>query len=122
MVKIVSPISQREVEAVNVDFEPKAEPWATYELSDGSVLKIVWDQTSLGNFGEIAEWAEANEAEPRITAYSEYRFEKNGLRFPSRNFTQQAYIRKDRSKFVNAEISIVYKGYKFFTVETAVKY
>ncbi len=70
----------------------------------------------------IAEWAEANEAEPRITAYSEYGFEKNGLRFPSRNFTQQAYIRKDRSKFVNAEISIAYKGYKFFTVETAVKY
>jgi len=40
MVKIVSPISNREVEAVNVDFEPKAEPWATYELSDGSVLKM----------------------------------------------------------------------------------
>jgi hypothetical protein len=90
--------------------------------SDGSVLKIVWDQTSLGNFGEIAEWAKENEAEPRIMAYSEYRFEKNGLRFPSRNYTQQAYIRKDRSKFVSAEISIVYKGYKFFTVETEVKY
>jgi hypothetical protein len=90
--------------------------------SDGSVLKIVWDQRSLGNFGEIADWAAENEAEPLITAYSEYRFEKNGLRFPSRNFTQQAYLRKDRSKFVNAEISVVYKGYKFFTVETEVKY
>jgi hypothetical protein len=90
--------------------------------SDGSVLKILWDQRSLGNFGEIAAWAGENGAEPRITAYSEYRFKKNGLRFPSRNFAQQAYIRKDRSKFVNAEISIVYKGYKFFTVETQVKY
>ena len=40
MVRIVSPISNREVEAVNVDFEPKAEPWATYELSDGSILKV----------------------------------------------------------------------------------
>ena len=40
MVKIVSPISQREVDAVNVDFEPKSEPWATYELSDGSVVKV----------------------------------------------------------------------------------
>ena len=90
--------------------------------SDGSVLKIVWDQRSLGNFGEIAAWAAENEAEPLITAYSEYRFEKNGLRFPSRNFTQQAYLRKDRSKFVNAEISVAYKDYKFFTVETEVKY
>ena len=104
------------------DYEPHPYGRVWVKESDGSILKILWDQTSLGNFGEIAEWAEANEAEPRITAYSEYRFEKNGLRFPSRNFTQQAYIRKDRSKFVNAEISIVYKGYKFFTVETAVKY
>ncbi|MBP1769603.1 MAG: hypothetical protein H6P96_221 [Candidatus Aminicenantes bacterium] len=90
--------------------------------SDGSVLKIAWDQASLGNFGEIEEWAAENESQPRITAYCEYRFEKNGLRFPSRNFTQQAYIRKDRSIFVNAEISVVYKNYKFFTVETAVAY
>lgn len=90
--------------------------------SDGSVLKIAWDQRSLGNFGEIAAWAAENEAEPLITAYSEYRFEKNGLRFPSRNFTQQAYLRSDGSKFVNAEISVVYKDYKFFTVETEVKY
>lgn len=90
--------------------------------SDGSVLKIAWDQRSLGNFGEIADWAAENESDPLITAYSEYRFEKNGLRFPSRNFAQQAYIRNDRSKFVNAEISIAYKSYKFFTVETEVKY
>ncbi len=40
MVKVVSPLSQREVEAVNVDFEAKAEPWASYELSDGSILKV----------------------------------------------------------------------------------
>jgi len=90
--------------------------------SDGSVLKIAWDQESLGNFGEIEAWAAENESEPRITAYCEYRFEKNGLRFPSRNFTQQAYIRKDRSIFVNAEISVVYNKYKFFTVETEVVY
>ncbi|MCK7490930.1 MAG: hypothetical protein MZW92_03390 [Comamonadaceae bacterium] len=88
--------------------------------ADGSILKIVWDQTSLGNFGEIASWAAENESRPLITAYSGYRFGKNGLRFPSRNYTQQAYIRKDRSKFVNAEISVVYKDYKFFTVETEV--
>jgi hypothetical protein len=104
------------------EYEPHPYGRIWVKESDGSVLKIVWDQTSLGNFGEIAAWAQENEAKPRITAYSEYRFEKHGLRFPSRNFTQQAYIRKDRSRFVNAEISIIYKGYKFFTVETEVKY
>jgi len=40
MVKIVSPVSQRQVEAEQVDFEARAEPWATYELSDGTVLKV----------------------------------------------------------------------------------
>jgi hypothetical protein len=89
---------------------------------DGSVLKIVWDQKSLGNFQNIAEWAKAHDAEPRITAFSEYGFEKNGLRFPSRNYTELAYLRKDTGKFANAEISIIYKEYRFFTVETEIKY
>ena len=40
MVKIVSPLSQREVEAATVDFEGKSEPRSTYELDDGTTLKI----------------------------------------------------------------------------------
>ena len=89
---------------------------------DGSVLKILWDQKSLGNFQSVEEWVKVHDAEPQITAFSEYGFEKNGLRFPSRNYTEQAYIRKDKRKFANAEISISYKDYKFFTVETEIKY
>ena len=89
---------------------------------DGSVLKIVWDQRSLGNFQGIEDWARLHEAEPQITAFSEYGFEKNGLRFPSRSYTEQAYIKKNKQKYVNAEISVVYKDYKFFTVETEITY
>ena len=40
MVTIVSPVSQRQVEAEQVDFEARAEPWATYELGDGTILKF----------------------------------------------------------------------------------
>lgn len=40
MVKIVSPMSHRQVEAVPVDFESKSEPWQTIEAEDGSTLKI----------------------------------------------------------------------------------
>ena len=40
MVKVISPLSQREVEAVEVDFEAVAEPWVTYKLSDGAILKV----------------------------------------------------------------------------------
>jgi len=89
---------------------------------DGSVLKIAWDQKSLGNFQSVEEWAKTHDAEPQITAFSEYGFEKNGLRFPSSNYTEQAYIKKDKKKYANAEIAILYKDYKFFMVETEVKY
>jgi hypothetical protein len=40
MVKIISPVTQRQVEAEQVDFEAKAEPWSTYELTDGTTLKV----------------------------------------------------------------------------------
>lgn len=85
---------------------------------DGSVLKIVWDQRSLGNFKSVDEWARQHDAAPLITSFSEYGIEKNRLRFPSRSYTEQAYLRKDRGKSANAEILVIYKGYKFFTVET----
>ena len=89
---------------------------------DGSVLKIVWDQRSLGNFQSIEEWAKIHDAKPEITAYCEYGYEKNGIRFPSRSYTENAYIDENKRKFVSAEISIIYKDYKFFTVETEIKY
>lgn len=40
MVKIVSPLSQKEVEGTLVDFEGVAEPWASYKLKDGTSLKV----------------------------------------------------------------------------------
>jgi hypothetical protein len=89
---------------------------------DGSVLRIVWDQKSIGNFKLIEEWAKKNNMEPQITSFSEYGFEKNGLRFPSRDQTEEAYLKKDRKKYIRAETAIVYKDYKFFTVETEIKY
>jgi hypothetical protein len=88
---------------------------------DGSVLKIVWDQRSIGNFRSVEEWAKAHEAEPRIMAFSEYGLEKNGLRFPTRNYTENASIGKDERKSVSAEVNSLYRRYKFFTVETEIK-
>jgi hypothetical protein len=89
---------------------------------DGSVLKIVWDQKSLGNYQAVEEFAKSHDAEAQITAFSEYGLEKNGLRFPSRNYSEQAYILSDKRKIVNARISVIYKKYKFFTVETEVDF
>jgi hypothetical protein len=42
----------------------------------------------------------------------------SGLRFPSLDLTEEADIDKDARKFVRSVTKVVYKGYKFFTVET----
>jgi hypothetical protein len=89
---------------------------------DGSVLRIDWDPASLGNYRAIEEWTKAHDATPRITAYSEYGLEKNGLRFPSRNFSETATVTKGGLETVSGRMSTVYKDYKFFIVETEVKY
>jgi len=127
--QLVGEDTLNDVKAVVIDATPRAafsEPHCFGKIwvkeDDGAVLKIVWDQKSLGNFQGVEAWAKAHAAEPLITAFSEYGFEKNGLRFPSRNYTELAYLRKDTGKFTNAEISIVYKEYRFFTVETEIKY
>jgi hypothetical protein len=40
MVRVVSPVSRREVEGTQVGFDGIAEPWASYKLSDGSTLRV----------------------------------------------------------------------------------
>lgn len=105
-----------------LSFEPHAYGKLWVREDDGSVLKIVWDQRSLGNFRSADEWAKSFGAEPQITAFTEYAYEKNGLRFPSRSYSEEAYLTQDKRKSVSGEISIRYKDYKFFTVETEVRY
>jgi hypothetical protein len=86
--------------------------------SDGSVLKIEWDQSTLGGFKRIEERARSYKAEPRMTSTTEYGFEKNGLRFPSLDSTEEAYLMAGKEPFIRAKTVIRYKNYRFFTVET----
>jgi len=88
---------------------------------DASILKIAWDQSSVGNFEIIRETAKRMGAEPRLTSVTEYGQEKGGLRFPSKDTTEEAYIKHGLVQVRSLTI-ILYKDYKFFTVETAVEY
>jgi hypothetical protein len=88
---------------------------------DASILKIAWDQTSVGNFAIIRETAEKMNAEPQLTSVTEYGQEKNGLRFPSKDTTEEGYLKHGRVQ-VRSLTTILYKDYKFFTVETQIKY
>jgi hypothetical protein len=88
---------------------------------DGSVVKISWDQSSVGNFQIIQAKARELGAAPQLTSVTEYGFEKNGLRFPSKDTTEEAYV-KNGKRFVQSLTTILYKDYKFFTVETEIRY
>jgi hypothetical protein len=87
-----------------------------------AVLKIEWSQESLGNFPAIIEFAKKLKATPRITAITEFAYEKNGIRFPSRLSVEEAYIKKRDKKEIRSLTVVEYVNYKFFTVETEIDY
>ena len=87
------------------------------EKRDASVLRIDWDPTTFGGYENILKRAEVYKAAPRATSRTEFGFEKNGLRFPSADITEEAYLDQDGKSFLRARTSVAYAGYKFFTVE-----
>jgi hypothetical protein len=90
--------------------------------SDFSIMKIEWEPKSIQNFEVIEEIAKKLNAEPEIRLFSEYAFEKNGIRFPSRYLITEGYNQKRGIRFARSKTTVTYKDYKFFTVETEVKY
>ncbi|MGB2763017.1 MAG: hypothetical protein WBC20_01255 [Candidatus Aminicenantaceae bacterium] len=88
---------------------------------DLSILKIEWNQDRMAHSAVIKDMSRRYKGEPRITHITEFGFEKNGIRFPSRYFIEEAYIKKKGKKIVHSETHVVYKDYKFFIVETDVK-
>jgi hypothetical protein len=90
---------------------------------DFSVLKIGWDQKSLGNFPMIQAMAKSigPDTVPGIAITAEFGIEKSGIRFPSRVTILEDYLNIKGTVRVS-ETTIVYKDYRFFTVETDVRY
>jgi hypothetical protein len=88
---------------------------------DAGVLKIEWDPSSMSKYEGVAETAEFLRMDPRIVMASEYAFEKNGIRFPSRYTVKETYGRGGRS-LQRSEVKVLYDQYKFFTVETRVDF
>ncbi len=127
--KIVKQTKLNKEEAFVVEAIPKsnAKPDKLFgkiwiRRSDFSVLKIEWNQTSVGNYKEIEKIASQLNAIPQITFITEYDFEKNNIRFPSKYSIEEEYIKPEGGRYKKSEIIVLYKDYKFFTVETEVKH
>ena len=128
--KILKNVTYKKEKAVILEASPKfpQEDNALYgkiwiRKKDFAILKIEWEQESLGNFEEIEKIAEGLNASPLITVISEYGFEKNKIRFPNKYFVEEIYIsRRVGLRFLRSKTTVVYDNYKFFTVDTKVKY
>jgi hypothetical protein len=103
---------------------------AWLRLRDGAALRVEWDKESMGNIAALQEETENRGKVPSLVFRSEYGFEKNGLRFPSRYSISLEWRERDTPKLVQSpearmktstEVEVVYSDYKFFTVEVEIK-
>ena len=89
---------------------------------DSSILQIEWESgsnynfdgdniaTMSGEFGTVMTW--------RVT----YGFEKNGVRFPSRHLVEEFLVAESGVRYLRNEIITNFIDYKFFIVESEIKY
>lgn len=115
--------------ALIIQAKPKPEvetgtPWGRVWVNERfyTILKIEWSQETMSRTQVIKNRAKKMKGRPKITQTTEFGFEKNGIRFPSRFTIEEAYIKKNGKKVLTAELHVNYKDYRFFTVETDIKY
>ena len=89
---------------------------------DAGILKIQWNPASVGNYAKVEEIGRRFKMTPALLLNSEYAFEHNGIRFPSRYSVKEIYARKNGARYQRSETEVIYDRYKFFTVETEVIY
>ena len=112
-----------------VDSTPRAEDseatnlfgkaWIDAETCD--ILKIEWSEKRVGHYDIFEKRGELFSRKPRITLRTEFSVEKNGIRFPSKLSLEEAYLTERGRVFVRSETNVVYKDFKFFSVEVEVK-
>lgn len=74
------------------------------------------------NYEDIEQIALQSHSSPKIQFVSEYGFEKNKIRFPNKYYVEEIYILPSGRRFSRSKTTVVYDNYKFFIVETTVKY
>ena len=93
--------------------------WVDTETLD--ILKIEWSERHIGRYEIFAKRGERYKRTPRLRVRSELRAEKNGIRFPSSLFIEEAYLNDRGRAFIRSLTNVVYKDFKFFTVEVEIR-
>jgi hypothetical protein len=89
---------------------------------DSSILKIEYDPRSLKDFEDEMSKSPVDGLKRTVVWFISYGIEKHGVRFPSQQLIQEFYINDEGERILLEKISFSYEDYKFFVVETEVKY
>jgi len=104
----------------NEDNRNFAHIWVDKE--DGSILQIEWQPESITDYSGNQINFQALDIEVNVEWTVTYGIEKNGVRFPDRQQVQEFLVPKGDLRFLQNETIILYNNYKFFIVETEIKY
>jgi outer membrane lipoprotein-sorting protein len=85
------------------------------------ILKIEWSEERIGRYEIFEKRGELYKMKPRLRLRSEFHAEKNGIRFPTSLFVEEAYLNSKGRAFIRSLTTVVYKNFKFFTVEVEVR-
>jgi hypothetical protein len=116
-------------EVVAIEASPRADAGQPRCLSGkawidpetGNILMIEWTQLPGERADIFVGREEMIKGALRLTLRTEFREEKNRMRFPSRLSIEEAYINKRGRTFVHSTTNVIYKNFKFFTVEVDVR-
>ena len=124
--KIVGKDKIKKRPAVIIDVTPKPDApearslygQAWIDTATGDILKIQWSERRVNHYEITLKRAEQYDRKPRLTIRTDFQVEKNGIRFPSKLFIEEAYVSDGGLVFVRSKTDVTYKDFKFFTVAT----
>jgi hypothetical protein len=113
---------------VIVDARPKSGAPETGNLygkawvdpATADILKIEWNDSRVGRYEIFKKRGEQYNRTPRLIIRSEFRAEKNGIRFPSHLSVEEAYLSESGRAFIRSKTDVTYKDFRFFTVEVEI--
>jgi hypothetical protein len=93
---------------------------------DFQVVRLEWEPDSIQNFEDEILISRLGPFKKKVVWTVDYTVEKNGVRFPGRQSIQEIFFRDSENgrqqKAVKRETRFEYDAYKFFIVETDVRF
>lgn len=115
--------------AIILESAPKWEREANYNFGriwvdekDFSILKIEYDPRSIKDYEDELTQSPIGDLSKKVIWKTHFGVEKNGVRFPSQQLIQEFYVNSKGEELLIEKITFRYEDYKFFIVETEVKY